>query len=153
VPSTISGIPYPLSTDPPNGASQMQSLAAAVETIFAGGGSAVSAYNSVPSFTSTAAYATYVTATLAIPSYWTGYRVIAFAGGQVGNDQMSRILINAVTATNTNNMFASGNFFALGSATGTATGSIAVALQISGANGGSLPGTALHLAALAFRTS
>jgi hypothetical protein len=153
MPNTVSGIPYPLSTDPPNGAAQMQALAAAVEGIFAGGGSVVVAYNSVASFTSTTAFATYVTATLTIPSYWVGYRIIGIAGGLVGNDQMSRILINGATATNTNNLTATNNFFAMGSATGTATGSIAVNLQISGANGGALLGGALQLAAIAFRTS
>jgi hypothetical protein len=136
LPSTTSGIPYPLSTDPPNGASQMQALAAAVEGIVAGGGSIAYGYGSAATYTTVTSGSTYsnaVTCTITIPSYWLGYRVFAWGSGRAANnsDQNMIMSINGVQVANSEQGGIDGSMHTMGSATGSATGAITVAMRMS----------------------
>jgi hypothetical protein len=153
VPNTTSGIPYPLATDPPNGASQMQSLAAAVEALLSGGASIRYAYATTPSFTSTTAFTVLLSANLSIPTYWAGYRVFVWGGGYFGIDQTIRVGINLVTAPNSTVSVGGRLGFTVGSATGTATGTVPVQLDHSGQDGGAAAGVNAHLIAFAIRSS
>jgi hypothetical protein len=136
MPNTASGISYPASTDPPNGASQMQALAAAVESIFAGGGSIVAGYGSAATYTTTTSGSTYATAvscTITIPSYWGTYRVLAWATGRSATnaDLNIRLSIAGTAIANSEQGGISGSMTTIASATGSATGSVTIVNQMS----------------------
>lgn len=154
MPNTASGIPYPLSTDAPNGAGQMQTLAAAVEGIFAAGGSVAYGYASTASFTSTTSFTNAISCNITVPAYWGGYRVFAIGHWMTATptDNTCRIAIAGTADANSIEQTVAGGVV-IGSATGTATGTVTAALQISGADGGASLFSSLQVIGLAVRNS
>lgn len=157
MPSTASGIPYPLSTDPPNGASQMQAIAAAVEGLIASQGSVSFGTGSALTYTTTTAGATYSTAAscnVTIPAYWGGWRMLAWASGRAASnaDVNMRVMINSVAVANSEQNGIAGSMHTMGAASGTGGGIIPVINQMSHASVGTVV-QAPNIIAVAIRFS